>query len=182
MIDSRDDEGRTLLSLAVKNDLTPLVELALGFGADPDLWDANPFFTLGWTPLKHAVVVESSTSVRTLLDHGADPNLEDRNGWTPLLYAIFLRRPRPMIQMLLDSNANPNHSTSLTENPLSVALKQRRNDLVCLLLDYGADPDIVEWYKKSPLDIAKGTGQWEMVQLLLKHRSGQDGSGMEKYW
>ncbi|WP_370195803.1 formyltransferase family protein [Aurantimonas coralicida] len=53
---------------------------------DPNLVDRRD--AQGWTPLIRAAYVGDVERVRILLERGADPNLPNLNGTTPLMYAL----------------------------------------------------------------------------------------------
>jgi ankyrin repeat protein len=98
------------------------LELLLGLGADP-----NQHLTWGnvdWTPLAIAVLQDNPAAVRTLVEHGADPNARwcvsvdkdasrrtrgaacnPNNGFTPLMYAASLGY-RPIETLLLKLGAD----------------------------------------------------------------------------
>ncbi len=65
--------------------------------------------------VQHAEMDQSYRSVRWLLDHGADPNLRDSEGLTPLMLAVRVRPrratfcwPPDAVELLLDRGADPN--------------------------------------------------------------------------
>ncbi|KAI1157279.1 ankyrin repeat-containing domain protein [Nemania serpens] len=74
---------------------------------------------------------------------GMDPNSKDRNGDTPLIYALTSpRSTKESILRLLALGADPNKVTAARRqywSPLSVCLKCERWDLAEVLLDHGAD-------------------------------------------
>ncbi|CDX11247.1 conserved hypothetical protein [Mesorhizobium sp. ORS 3324] len=52
--------------------------------------------------------------VRTLLEHGADPNMRGVNDWTPLHYAVA-KRDAEAIRLLLASGAEPSLRTRIDD-------------------------------------------------------------------
>ncbi|KAI1159505.1 ankyrin repeat-containing domain protein [Nemania serpens] len=74
---------------------------------------------------------------------GMDPNSKDRNGDTPLIYALTSpRSTKESILRLLALGADPNKVTAARRqywSPLSVCLNCERWDLAEVLLDHGAD-------------------------------------------
>ncbi|KAF0717269.1 Aste57867_2396 [Aphanomyces stellatus] len=96
-IDTKDDEGRTMLHWAVDRDQADVVASLLAQGADVN---ATVCTTLpcagvdvivqdndGMTPLHYAISCEHVPLIDLLLDHGADPHVEDQDGETPFAYA-----------------------------------------------------------------------------------------------
>ena len=80
------------------------------------------------------------TYLRFLLQKGADANLRDGRGNTPLLLAVTGGQAG-MIRILTDARANPNLANASGETPLIRAVQRRDATMVRDLLAAGADPD-----------------------------------------
>lgn len=80
------------------------------------------------------------TYLRYLLQKGADPNLRDGQGNTPLVLAVQTGQ-RDMIPILTAAKANPNLGNQSGVTPLILAVQGRSIDMVRLLLAAKADPD-----------------------------------------
>lgn len=80
------------------------------------------------------------TYLRYLLQKGADPNLRDERGNTPLLLAVQGGQAE-MIPVLTAARANPNLGNQSGVTPLILATQTRSIDMVRLLLAAKADPD-----------------------------------------
>ncbi|MFS0772883.1 ankyrin repeat domain-containing protein [Sphingomonas sp. 1P08PE] len=78
--------------------------------------------------------------VRYLLQKGADPNLRDRQGNTPLLLAVQ-QGQRDILPTLIAGKANPNLGNQSGVTPLILAVQSRSIDMVRVLLAAKADPD-----------------------------------------
>jgi ankyrin repeat protein len=81
-----------------------------------------------------------STWIRFLIQKGANPNIADGRGNTPLMIAVetgFFEG----VQILIRYDANVNQGNSSGETPLIRAVQLRKVEMVRLLLDSGADPD-----------------------------------------
>ncbi|RDE04642.1 ankyrin repeat domain-containing protein [Sphingomonas aracearum] len=86
------------------------------------------------------------TYTRFLLDRGANPNVEDGKGDTPLLLATAANR-QDLVEALLNSRevkANVNMPDARGFTALIRAVQNRNLALVTLLLKAGADPDRTE--------------------------------------
>jgi ankyrin repeat protein len=95
----RLDNGLTVLHTVVKRGKMNVVyELA----ADEDVGKESRDATMS-TPL--LTMAQENLDVRVLLYFGANPNVSDENGRTPLHYAIH-NNNAVNVQQLLDSNAN----------------------------------------------------------------------------
>ena len=83
-----------------------------------------------------------------LLQRGADANLPDVEGNTPLMAAIISGNVE-IVPLLLKAKSNVNLSNKSGETPLIIAVKNRNPQLARLLLDAGADPDRTDHSDKS---------------------------------
>jgi ankyrin repeat protein len=81
-----------------------------------------------------------ATYLRYLLSRGADPNLRNGRGDTPMLLAVQYGQPG-MIDVLVAAKANPNLANSGGETPLIRAVQKRDLGLVRSLLAAGGNPD-----------------------------------------
>ena len=70
-----------------------------------------------------------------LLDREADPNLGNRNGMTPLMYAVQ-RADIPMIRLLRQHDADPDQTDNVSGySALDYARQSRRPDALLRELD-----------------------------------------------
>ena len=83
---------------------------------------------------------QDSTYLNYLLARGADPNLRNERGETPLLIASSLGST-DMIETLVKHGANVNMGNSSGETALIRAVQRRDATMVRSLIDLGADPD-----------------------------------------
>jgi ankyrin repeat protein len=89
----------------------------------------------------HIVVKRGdSTYLRYFLQHGADPDLRDGQGNTPLLLAVT-QGEGDMINTLVKGGANVNLGNTAGETPLIRAVQRRDVAMVRQLLQAGANPD-----------------------------------------
>lgn len=110
---------------------------------------------VGWTPLHYAAEHGLVDVATWLLNHGADPNIRDNHGQTPLYIAI-------------DSEADTarQHFVATGEQGISSAMTE-------LLLIRGADPNTRRNNGKSLLELARGWGHLAAVDLLVKYGAHQ---------
>ncbi len=105
--------------------------------------------------------------VNALLQNGADPNIPDNLGNSPLNIAVYSGIPS-IVDLLLQKGANPNIPDNLGKRPLNIAVHSGIPSIVDLLLQKGADPNIPDNLGKRPLNIAVHSGIPSIVDLLLQ--------------
>jgi len=122
----------------------------------------------GATPLMQAVLDGDSSSVRFLLDNGADPNIRNEAGATALMWAMDdIEKAR----LLLDHGADVNARSDDGRTPLLIAAGHLgANAVVRLLLDRGANiavksPTTVGY--STPLAEAARFGDEALFQMLI---------------
>ncbi|PVF93575.1 ankyrin, partial [Serendipita vermifera] len=80
------------------------------------------------------------TSVRQLIESGADVNATDTGGRSPLLYAVSEAHEN-IVQFLIDHHANVNFMTLDGASPLRVAIDKGHYSVMRTLLKHGANPN-----------------------------------------
>lgn len=145
----------------------------------------------GNTPLHDAVFAQDLDLVISLLNQGANPNIQNFEEDTPLHVAIFVMNHEITLQ-LLKSGANPNIKDIqgrtalyllLTEFPVTEEVwVADLNVLLLDLLQYGANPNTLDDSGYSPLHSAILTNNIQTVQLLLDFKADpnvedKDGNG-----
>lgn len=106
--------------------------------------------------------------LRFLLQKGADANLRDGKGNTPLLLAVT-QGQADLIPILIAAKANPNLGNSAGETPLIRAVQRRDVTMIRTLLADGADPDQADIMAgMSARAYAKQDGRNPIVTKLLE--------------
>ena len=147
-------------SMAGKNDETAAVEtLVTHYNGDPDKQDNN-----GLTALHHASQGGHSNVVQILLKGGANPNIQEKDGWTALMIASHSE----VVQILLKGGANPNIQEKDGWTALMTASQNGHSEVVQILLKGGADPNIQRVEGKAALMLASVNGHLYVVKILLK--------------
>ncbi len=110
--------------------------------------------TSGDTGLHIAVARNDGLWVRFLLQRGADPNIRNKRGVTPLQLATGLGFVEG-VEALLKGGASVNIADQTGETPLITAVHARNVALVRTLLAKGADPDRSDNSGRSARDYMK---------------------------
>lgn len=150
---------------------------------DPDRFPNGPMPLAIGPCLVYAIYHSPLAFIRTLLEIGADPNLEDLGGFPPLIAALSCSRSQPgsparpdvldILRLLLASGADPNQRGINDFTALYMAVSERNQAAVELLLESGADPrlstriDDVE----TPREMAEKAGLREITATLAEYEA-----------
>jgi ankyrin repeat protein len=104
--------------------------------------------------------------LRFLIQKGANPNIQDASGNTPMIIAINSGFEEA-VSILITYRANVNLANSAGETPLIRAVQLRKRDLVIALLAAGADPDRTDVVGKSARDYARDDNRSPAIAKLL---------------
>jgi ankyrin repeat protein len=150
---------------AVKNEKGSDVEAILAKPGSRIIDTQDP--STGEGALHIVVRRDDSKYLSYLLAKGADPNLKNRQGDTPLLVAVD-RGYDDLIPILLKGKANPNLAGDGGQTPLIKAVLRRDEQMVRDLIGGGADPDKRDYLAgKSARDYANGdTRSPGMIKLF----------------
>lgn len=131
----------------------------------------------GQTGLHIVVARRDLTWTRWLLQEGANPNISDNEGRTPLIIAAeegFLDG----VEVLLNRGAQVDVANGTGETPLIAAVHVRNIALMELLLEGGADPDRTDNTGRSARDYASMRGVPQRVLNTIT-ASEDDEAGSE---
>jgi uncharacterized protein len=120
----------------------------------------------------------NATETERLLNAGANVNVREVEGETPLMYAATAGKTA-VVSLLLDRGADLEALSSNRETALARAVGAKQYDSVTLLLDRGAKIDRSTDAGGPPLIYAAGGDDLKMVKQLL-HR-GANVNGTDDY-
>ncbi|MFA5524656.1 MAG: ankyrin repeat domain-containing protein [Tissierellales bacterium] len=138
IIDIRDLDGSTKLMDAVKAGSVARVKYTI----EDKKANPNRKNKIGWAPLHEAVYKENGEMIIALKEAGANINVKNDNGDTPL----HLARNGSTVELLIELGANVNEENDKGETPLMLKApgyqgdhdKQEKNPIL-IMLDAGAD-------------------------------------------
>ena len=101
--------------------------------------------------LNLAVSMDSVKCLELLLRNGADPDLRDSRGRSPLMYSVLTGHG--VLETLLNHGADPNLGDSEGRTPLTLAVIDTEADagIIETLLEHGADPNVRDNSGFTPL-------------------------------
>ena len=106
---------------------------------------------------------EQRKRIKAAIKDGAEVNDADKNGVTPLHFAVRFRMPMA-VQTLLEHGANVNQQCKKSEStplhravtstgaPGTAGMQKEAAEIVAILLDHGADPKIRNKKKQRPIE------------------------------
>jgi len=137
LIGAISHDGFTPLHLAAFFGRIPVVELLLERGAPVNEVSQNPS---GMRPLHSAVACRQPQVAleisRALVARGADVNVTQHGGWTPL-HAAALHGNLPLVRLLLDAGGKANAKNETGQTPSSLAATKKHKQVIALLHERG---------------------------------------------
>ncbi len=105
--------------------------------------------------------------IKSLLEQGADVNVADKLGNTPLIFASKIG-DTPTVDMLLAHNADVNKQNNAGATSLMLAAKYGHEHIINKLLDHNADPLITNNSGTTAATMAKVYGHRSLYYILKK--------------
>jgi ankyrin repeat protein len=121
--------------------------------------------------LSHATMLGHNFMVEQLISTSpiADPNIENDDGYTPLMYAVLYNRVK-IVEMLLGgySEACTHYKNKNCETVLIIACKYHRNKYIIIpLIEHAASVNDKDNKGNTPLIYATLHNNFELVSILL---------------
>ncbi len=138
--------------------------------------------TTGDTGLHLATARRDALWVRFLLQRGANPNIRNNQGITPLQLATGLGFIEGA-EILIDKGAEVNIADRQGETPLIAAVHQRNVELVRTLLAEGADPDRNDNSGRSARDYLElMTGNTLLAREFAEADAAREDTGTQRQY
>ena len=183
-VERPDRHGRTPLAMAAASNQTEVIRILLEADADP-----NQRFNCKWAPpdwgamaaadhqleawnedrasmLSLAVHYGNCVAAALYLDAGADPNLQDTGGWTPLHLACA-GGFRELAELLITSGAELEALNEQVNTPFLIAVEWNRREVIRCLQSFHVDLTVVDGEGFSGLASAALHGHAELARELL---------------
>jgi len=185
-IHTPDNRGMSPLDLAKEWGWTEIVELLTQHGAKEFAQVTSSRSTRSesqgrMSSIERAILSNNLDKVKELISQGADVNLRDSRGNTPLLQAIIIRK-LSFIEPLIAAGADVNVKARNGAMPLHRIANSGQTEIAELLIKNGANVDArEERWGSTPLLAAAVSGRKDMVELLLKKGAdieSPDGNGL----
>jgi ankyrin repeat protein len=167
-VNSVDRAGNTLLTQAVRRDVSGLVDYLMQHRARLNVRNRN-----GETALSIAAYTGQLAYVQRLVEAGAEVNFY---GWPPLSYAAY-NGHLAVVDYLLKHGAEINAKTENGSTALFFAARSAHIEVVRLLLKNKADPTIANENGDTAVDWALKGGNTE-IEGLLRAAGGRSGKSM----
>lgn len=160
LVNAQKKDGYTALHIAAINDRQDSANILILKGeAQINLQNRQ-----GLSPLHIAANEGYDKMAKLLIENGADMDLRDNDGDTPLHLALSGRRQTEGIGPLYGLSVNPN------------AQNQERYNIAVSMLQKGADYNIYNKRGNSPLEVCRnGELKRAVTNFIQKHRSGASG-------
>ena len=123
------------------------------------------------TPLYHATHWGGPNSLPMLLDAGADPNIGNHKGETPLNWAASEGKEEAISLLTQHPDTDINKPDNDGKSPLASASENGQTKAVRLLLQKGALVDHTDKELKTPLALAAARGHKVVAKFLLKNNA-----------
>jgi hypothetical protein len=164
-VNARIGEYGILWQIVEKGGGADIVSLLLEHGADVENHGVES------TPLLRASWYGNIEAGQCLLDHGADINVRDRIGATPLFYAVFKGHFEFTRMLLIEKRlASINDlDKNFGWSPLHYAVYDGKIQIVRLLLEHGADVNVRDESGETPSQFGSKYGRHEIVELLSEY-------------
>ena len=171
-------DGRQMMEAVRDRDITK-VEAFLNDPASSNLVNTREVSTLE-TPLHAVAALRDAAWISYLIGKGANPNMADKEGVTPLMVSTRLGHIEG-VTALLRGGARVDPVTSTGETPLIFAVHKRDIPLVRVLLANGASPDRADNSGRSARDYVALIGERRLSEEFASAEKARQSASAQQY-
>lgn len=124
----------------------------------------------GRTLLHWACSGNNPELAQTLIEKGSEVNSQDESGMTPLTISCAIGSDK-LVDVLLNSNSNPNITTVNKVSPMHYCASKNWLDIARRLVFHGADHSIRDNLGQTPIFRAAARGNLSFIQFLVYKES-----------
>jgi ankyrin repeat protein len=127
----------------------------------------------GYTLLLYATFKGQSEVIETLLEYGANPDLQDNIGFTPLMISA-LDNYNGIVKTLLEYGANPDLQNLSGKTVLMFAVSLRHTEMIQMILQHNTNLDLQCGLGMTALEYAKFWGEfyfYETSEIFLQYKN-----------
>jgi ankyrin repeat protein len=161
-IEARDPRGATPLMHAAAFGNLETLRTLIDAGVDVNASNDSNATALLWA-------ARNPDKARLLIERGANPNAQSKQGRTPLMIASMHGGGSAIVALLLSKGADVNVRDRFGVSALNLAAWAGHVDIMRLLLAKGADPNVADITGRSSLLAASLSYSSGAVQLLLQN-------------
>jgi ankyrin repeat protein len=122
-------------------------------------------------PLHYAIDIQSFETVQLLLEHGSNPNVQDKDGYNSLHLAVKSRSLK-MCELILKHITNVNARCSTGETVLHIACNLQLVDIVRLLVEHGVSLNVSDYsHEITALHYSVLLNNKKLIALILKNNA-----------
>ena len=161
-----------MLYEAVEDGHATIAEMLLEAGADAN---KKPYGYGKNSALMLAIIQKNNNLVKALLENGANTNVTDDNGWTPLAYAVE-RGNIHLVKLLLEHGADTNMIIPDASCPTPLFIATSRDNLFIMqsLINAGADVNLsTDSQGNTPLHIGAMRNNVQCIKCLINANANQ---------
>ncbi|MCX5922175.1 MAG: ankyrin repeat domain-containing protein [Candidatus Dependentiae bacterium] len=118
-----------------------------------------------YTPLVCAVFKGDVPKVKILLECKADPNAQDKYGFSPVMVAAKMGDPE-LIDVLVNAGARVDTRNNDGHTPLLLAILSQQDEAAQCLLRHRADPNMATNEGNSPLYVHMVVSKYKMASVV----------------
>ena len=170
-VNVQDSDGRTPLMIHAEKGNKDIVSYLIAHGADVDRGDTAGQTALHLTVYSTALHISGHLSiVKILVDGGANVNVQDKYGCTPLIIHAE-KGNKDIVSYFIAHGADVDRKDPAGRTALHIS---GHLSIVKILVDVGANVNVQDKYGRTPLMIHADKGNKDIVSYLVTHGADVD--------